>query len=132
MVLLALLHRGHKVWERAEEFLPERMLDGSFENLPPNAWKPFGNGQRPCIGPPFSWQESLLAIALILKHFNVELVDPSYDLRIQQILTIKPEALIIRVRARHRVNRSPELSSSEPRSTGSTPAWPHSTRPSER
>jgi hypothetical protein len=21
---------------------PERMLDGGFENLPPDAWKPFG------------------------------------------------------------------------------------------
>ena len=103
LILLAQLHRDPKVWERAEEFLPERMLDGGFENLPPNAWKPFGNGQRACIGRPFSWQESLLAIALILKHFNVELVDPSYDLRIKQTLTIKPEGLRIRVRARHRV-----------------------------
>ena len=102
-VLLSLLHRHPKVWKRAEEFLPERMLDGSFENLPPNAWKTFFNGQRACIGHPFSWQKSLLAIVLILKHFNVELFDPS-----------------------------PELSSSEPCSTGSTPAWPHSTQPSER
>ena len=44
------------------------MLNGGFENLPPNAWKPFGNGQRSCIGRPFAWQESLLAMVLVLKH----------------------------------------------------------------
>ncbi|CAF4788543.1 unnamed protein product, partial [Rotaria magnacalcarata] len=58
------------------------MLNGGFEKLPPNSWKPFGNGQRACIGRSFAWQESLLTIALILKHFHIEFVDPSYDLRI--------------------------------------------------
>jgi cytochrome P450/NADPH-cytochrome P450 reductase len=90
-VLLSQLHRDPKVWNRPEEFLPERMLNGGFENLPPNSWKPFGNGQRGCIGRPFAWQESLLAIALILKHFNIEFIDPTYDLRIKQTLTIKPD-----------------------------------------
>jgi cytochrome P450/NADPH-cytochrome P450 reductase len=97
---LSQLHRDPKVWDRPEEFLPERMLDGGFEKLPPNAWKPFGNGQRSCIGRPFAIQESLLAVALILKRFNIEFVDPSYDLRIKQTLTIKPEGFKIRVRSR--------------------------------
>ncbi|CAM4841106.1 unnamed protein product, partial [Rotaria magnacalcarata] len=65
--------------------------------------KPFGNGQRACIGRPFAWQESLLTIALILKHFHIEFVDPSYDLRFKQTLTIKPEDLKIRVRPRQRM-----------------------------
>ncbi|CAF4270549.1 unnamed protein product, partial [Rotaria sordida] len=91
VVLLSQLHRDPKVWDRPEEFLPERMLNDGFENLPSNSWKPFSNGQRGCNGRPFAWQESLLAIALILKHFNIDFVDPSYDLRIKQTLTIKPE-----------------------------------------
>ena len=106
VVLLPGLHRDPKVWDRPEEFLPERMLNGGFEKLPPNAWKPFGNGQRACIGRPFAWQESLLALALVLKHFNIEFVDPSYDLRIKQTLTIKPEGLKIRVRSRQPVGLS--------------------------
>ena len=103
IVLLHKLHRDPKVWDRPEEFLPERMLNGGYENLPPNAWKPFGNGQRACIGRSFAWQESLLTIVLILKHFNLELVDPSYNLRIKQTLTIKPEGFQIRVRSRQQV-----------------------------
>jgi len=38
------------------------MLHGGYENLPPNSWKPFGNGQRACIGRAFAWQESLLTL----------------------------------------------------------------------
>ncbi|CAF1196954.1 unnamed protein product [Rotaria sp. Silwood1] len=106
IVVLHKLHRDPKVWDRPEDFLPERMLNGGFENLPPNSWKPFGNGQRSCIGRPFAWQESLLAMALVLKHFNIEFVDPSYDLRIKQTLTIKPEGFKIRVRSRQQLEIS--------------------------
>jgi len=45
------------------------MLDGKFEALPPNAWKPFGNGMRGCIGRPFAWQESLLVVATVSETF---------------------------------------------------------------
>ena len=121
LILLSQFHRDPKVWERAEDFLPERMLNGGFENLPPDAWKPFGNGQRACIGRPFSWQESLLAIALILKHFNIEFVDPTYDLRIKQTLTIKPDGLRIRVRRRHRVELMLNTNSVKPPTEKSKP-----------
>ncbi|CAF4142080.1 unnamed protein product, partial [Rotaria sp. Silwood1] len=60
--------------------------------------------ERACIGRSFAWQESLLTIALILKHFNLEFVDPSYNLRIKQTLTIKPEGFKIRVRSRQQIN----------------------------
>jgi cytochrome P450 / NADPH-cytochrome P450 reductase len=86
--------------EDAEEFKPERMCGSNFNNLPPNAWKPFGNGARGCIGRPFAWQEAMLAIAMILQNFNVRLDDPSYQLQIKQTLTIKPDNFFIRARLR--------------------------------
>jgi cytochrome P450/NADPH-cytochrome P450 reductase len=43
VVVLDALHRDPKVWgDDVEDFRPERMLDGRFEALPPDAWKPFG------------------------------------------------------------------------------------------
>ncbi|KAI0384686.1 cytochrome P450 [Hypomontagnella monticulosa] len=75
----------------AEEFKPERMLDEPFNKLPKNAWKPFGNGMRGCIGRPFAWQEATLAIAMLLQNFNFVLDDPSYNLSLKQTLTIKPK-----------------------------------------
>ncbi|KIM86528.1 hypothetical protein PILCRDRAFT_815766 [Piloderma croceum F 1598] len=89
------------VWgEDAEDFKPERMLNGKFEALPPNAWQPFGYGMRACIGRPFAWQEILLAIASIVQKFDLSLVDPSYTLELKQALTIKPKGLMIRAALR--------------------------------
>ncbi|CCG80735.1 Bifunctional P-450:NADPH-P450 reductase [Taphrina deformans PYCC 5710] len=90
-----------KVWgENAQEFEPERMMDGKFENLLPNSWKPFGHGARACIGRAFAVQESILAIASILQNFDLELDDPTYELRTKFTLTIKPENLKMKVRRR--------------------------------
>ncbi|PYH98277.1 cytochrome P450 [Aspergillus ellipticus CBS 707.79] len=102
LVILSKLHRDPKVYgSDAEEFKPERMLDENFNKLPKNAWKPFGNGMRACIGRPFAWQEGLLAVALLLQNFNFQMDDPSYDLRIRQTLTIKPKDFKIRATLRH-------------------------------
>jgi cytochrome P450/NADPH-cytochrome P450 reductase len=67
LCFLHLVHRDPKVWgSDAEEFRPERMADEFFEALPKNAWKPFGNGMRGCIGREFAWQEAKL-VSPILK-----------------------------------------------------------------
>jgi cytochrome P450/NADPH-cytochrome P450 reductase len=94
------------VWgDDATEFRPERMLDGKFEALPPNAWQPFGYGMRACIGRAFAWQEIQLVITSVLQKFDLSLVDPSYTLEIQQSLTIKPKGLHIRATPRTTVPR---------------------------
>ncbi|KAJ5252102.1 hypothetical protein N7489_002512 [Penicillium chrysogenum] len=91
-LVLTKMHRDPKVYgPDADEFKPERMLDENFEKLPKNAWKPFGNGMRGCIGRPFAWQEALLVVAILLQNFNFQMENPSYDLRLKQTLTIKPK-----------------------------------------
>ncbi|KAE8351236.1 cytochrome P450 [Aspergillus coremiiformis] len=92
IVIMGKFHRDPKVYgEDAEEFEPERMLDRNFETLPQNAWKPFGNGMRGCIGRPFAWQEMLLVVAMLLQSFNFQNDNLDYELRIKQTLTIKPD-----------------------------------------
>jgi cytochrome P450 / NADPH-cytochrome P450 reductase len=95
------------------------MLDGKFEALPVsicslhiqvlsrtninfqrNAWQPFGYGLRACIGRAFAWQEAILVMASIVQKFDLELVDPNYELELQQSLTIKPKNLRIRAKLR--------------------------------
>ncbi|KZT53966.1 cytochrome P450 [Calocera cornea HHB12733] len=86
------LQRDREVWgEDAEEFKPERMLDGKFEALPPNSWKPFGNGARACIGRAFAWQEALMMMATLMQKFDIRFDDPSYHLQLKQTLTTKPK-----------------------------------------
>ncbi|CAG9997023.1 unnamed protein product [Clonostachys byssicola] len=84
--------------DTVNEFIPERMLDDSFNRLNrefPNCWKPFGNGKRSCIGRAFAWQEALLITAMLLQNFNFEL-QPGYEISHKQTLTIKPDKLAMR------------------------------------
>nr|AJP77023.1 inducible nitric oxide synthase-like protein [Inonotus obliquus] len=65
-------HRDPLVWgDDAEEFRPERMLDGRFEALPKHAWQPFSFGLRACIGRSFAWQEAMLVLASVFSKFDV-------------------------------------------------------------
>ncbi|KAH8722787.1 cytochrome P450 [Phaeosphaeriaceae sp. PMI808] len=84
----------------AGEWKPERMLDEKFQKLPPGSWKPFGNGKRGCIGRAFAWQEGLLVIAMLLRSFDFTIDDPSYELKVKEALTIKPDGFKIRASLR--------------------------------
>ncbi|KAE8388174.1 NADPH--cytochrome P450 reductase [Aspergillus alliaceus] len=107
----------------ADEFHPERMLEENFSKLLSNLWKPFGNGQRGCIGRAFAWQEAQLVVALVLQTFYLVADDPSYELRIKETLTIKPDSF--RVRATLRRGQSATELSRRSRSLSATtsPAW---------
>lgn len=97
LLFLTRAHLDPAVWgDDANEFKPERMLDEPFNKLPKNAWKPFGNGARACIGRPFAMQEAILAMAMLFQNFNFVMHDPSYNLVIKQTLTIKPDNFLMR------------------------------------
>ncbi|MEP7300380.1 MAG: cytochrome P450 [Caldimonas sp.] len=101
MVLTPMLHRDTRVWgDDVEDFRPERFAAEAMEQMAPNAWKPFGNGQRACIGRPFAMQEAVLLIAMILQRFDLIEDDPSYQLSVAETLTLKPEGFRIRVKRR--------------------------------
>jgi cytochrome P450/NADPH-cytochrome P450 reductase len=100
VVVLPSLHRDPAVWTDPERFDPERFTVEAMAKLPPNAWKPFGNGQRSCIGRPFAMQEAQLVLASVLQRFDIALADPGYTLRIKQELTIKPGGFFMKVKRR--------------------------------
>ena len=103
--LLPKIHRDPAVYgDNAEAFIPERMLDEPFRELPNNSWKPFGNGMRGCIGRPFAWQEAILTTAMLLQNFNFRFDDPSYQLHIKQTLTIKPKDFFMHATLREHVD----------------------------
>ncbi len=100
VVLLPSLHRDPGVWgERAEIFDPENFAPAREKARPLNAYKPFGNGQRACIGRQFAMQEATLVIGMMLQRFR--LIDHTrYQLKLKETLTIKPDGLKIKVRPR--------------------------------
>lgn len=105
-VLLPVLHRDRSVWgDDAESFHPETHFGPEAEKKrPANAFKPFGTGQRSCIGRQFAMQEATLVLAMILQRF-VLYAPRIYRLQIREALTIKPENLFMKVALRSRVDQ---------------------------
>ncbi len=100
MVLIPMLHRDRAVWgDDAEEFNPDHFSPEAEQHRPANAFKPFGNGQRACIGRQFAMQEATLVLGMVLQRF--ELIDHTgYQLHVKETLTLKPEDFRIKVRPR--------------------------------
>ena len=72
MVLSPMLHRDPSIWgEDAENFNPDHFQPEKELALPANAFKPFGTGQRACIGRTFAMQEATLVLGMILQRFQL-------------------------------------------------------------
>src|SRR5712671_6861566 len=99
-VLVLALHRDASVWgPNPDAFDPENFSREAEAARPVNAWKPFGNGQRACIGRGFAMHEAALAIGMILQRFK--LIDHQrYQMHLKETLTIKPDGFKIKVRPR--------------------------------
>ncbi len=104
-VLVLALHRDPSVWgPNPDAFDPENFSREAEAARPVNAWKPFGNGQRACIGRGFAMHEAALAIGMILQRFK--LIDVNrYQMVLKETLTIKPDGFKIKVRPRTEKDR---------------------------
>src|ERR1700692_4089224 len=100
LILALALHRDPSVWGPNPGALdPENSSREAEAKRPINAWKPFGNGQRACIGRGFAMHEAALAIGMILQRFR--LIDVHrYQMHLKETLTIKPDGFKIKVRPR--------------------------------
>lgn len=101
-VLLPALHRDPTVWKDPERFDIDRFLPENEAMIPSAAYKPFGNGQRSCIGRQFAIMEAKLALASILQRLEFEDAEPGAAMAIRETLTLKPEGFRLRVRRRSR------------------------------
>jgi cytochrome P450/NADPH-cytochrome P450 reductase len=100
MVLSPMLHRDKSIWgEDAEEFNPDHTTPERMSAIPANAYKPFGTGQRACIGRQFALQEATLVLGMLLQRFEL-IKDPNYQLHTKVTLTVKPADFYIQVRRR--------------------------------
>ncbi|NGX95421.1 MAG: cytochrome P450 [Candidatus Afipia apatlaquensis] len=105
-ILVMALHRDPSVWgPNPDVFDPENFSREAETKRPPNAWKPFGNGQRACIGRGFAMHEAALALGMILQRFKL-LDHTRYQMHLKETLTIKPDGFKIKVRARSDKDRT--------------------------
>ncbi|XP_039024947.1 carotene epsilon-monooxygenase, chloroplastic [Hibiscus syriacus] len=77
MISVYNIHHSSQVWERAEEFVPERFeLESSVPNETNTDYRfiPFSGGPRKCVGDQFALLEAIVALAIFLQRLNFELV----------------------------------------------------------
>ncbi|KAL2933380.1 Carotene epsilon-monooxygenase chloroplastic [Bienertia sinuspersici] len=74
MISVYNIHHSSQVWERAEEFIPERFI-------------PFSGGPRKCVGDQFALLEAIVALAILLQNMDFELV-PDQDITMTTGATI--------------------------------------------
>jgi cytochrome P450 len=106
IVPLPLVHRDPSAWgPDPEAFDPDRFEPTAVKKRPAQAYKPFGTGERACIGRQFALHEAVLALGMVLQRYDFE-VDPSYELKIVESLTLKPSGFTVRPRVRDRAAAS--------------------------
>ncbi|HEY3710964.1 MAG TPA: cytochrome P450 [Amycolatopsis sp.] len=100
LVPLPLLHRDPAAWgPDAESFDPDRFEPAAVKKRPAQAYKPFGTGERACIGRQFALHEAVLALGMVLQRYDFT-PDPAYQLKIAESLTLKPEGFRLGIRPR--------------------------------
>ena len=104
-VLALMLHRDKSVWgDDPDAFNPEHFMGDAPSKRAPNSYKPFGNGQRACIGRQFAMQEAVLVLAMILQRFEI-FDHTNYELKIKETLSLKPDDFKIKLRKRDEAYR---------------------------
>ncbi|KAL0338529.1 UNVERIFIED_CONTAM: Carotene epsilon-monooxygenase, chloroplastic [Sesamum angustifolium] len=77
MISVYNIHHSAQVWERADEFVPERFdLEGPVPNETNTDYRfiPFSGGPRKCVGDQFALLEAIVALAVLLQHLSFDLV----------------------------------------------------------
>ncbi|MGB3484891.1 MAG: cytochrome P450 [Mycobacterium sp.] len=103
LVLTAALHRDPR-WAApglapVDEFDPDRFAPAYLRSRPPHLYKPFGTGERSCIGRQFALHEAVLVLATLIRRYDL-LADPDYELQIAERLTLMPTNFRLGLRRR--------------------------------
>ena len=95
------LHRNPAVWQKPDEFIPERWADGGPADLHRYAYLPFGGGPRICIGSSFASMEANLLLSAIAARWRLRLA-PGANVVPQPFITMYPRyGLPMTLEARH-------------------------------
>jgi unspecific monooxygenase len=83
-----------------EEFDPERFTPEHLRARPAQLYKPFGTGERSCIGRQFAIHEAVLVLGTLIRRYDL-IADPDYTLQVAERLTLMPKGFHLRLRLRN-------------------------------
>lgn len=99
LALTVTLHRDPRWGPDPDRFDPDRFLPERVHARPAGLYKPFGTGERSCIGRQFALHEAVLLLGVVLRRYDL-IADPAYQLQIQERLTMMPHDFRLRLRRR--------------------------------
>ncbi|AOR30345.1 reductase [Streptomyces fodineus] len=103
-VLVPMLHR-QPVWgDNPELFDPERFSAEAEAARPVHAFKPFGTGERACIGRQFALHEATMLLAMLVHRYRLH-ENAEYRLTVKETLTLKPEGFTLTLTPRTPADR---------------------------
>ncbi|MER6573677.1 cytochrome P450 [Streptomyces sp. NPDC001093] len=103
-VLTPMLHR-QPVWgDNPELFDPERFTAEAEAARPVHAFKPFGTGERACIGRQFALHEATMLLAMLVHRYRLH-DHADYRLTVKETLTLKPEGFTLTLSPRTPADR---------------------------
>ncbi|MFQ6196316.1 bifunctional cytochrome P450/NADPH--P450 reductase [Streptomyces sp. NPDC000405] len=104
-VLTPMLHRDPVWGDNPELFDPTRFDPAVEAARSPHAYKPFGTGERACIGRQFALHEATMLLGMLIHRYRF--VDSAgYRLRIKETLTLKPDAFTLTLARRTPADRA--------------------------
>ncbi|WP_055564243.1 bifunctional cytochrome P450/NADPH--P450 reductase [Streptomyces atriruber] len=105
VVLTPMLHRDPVWGDNVEEFDPDRFAPETEAARSAHAYKPFGTGERACIGRQFALHEATMLLGMLVHRYRfIDRAD--YRLKVKETLTLKPEGFTMTLAARTAADRA--------------------------
>ena len=82
-------HRHPELWNKPEEFDPERFTPEREKARSRYAYFPFGGGPRACIGQYFSMLEAVMVVAMLLQQYRI--TTPPGPVKLFTGITLRPQ-----------------------------------------
>lgn len=87
VVHIIAINRNPRIYERPNEFRPERFLDRRPETY---AWVPFGGGVKRCLGAAFSMRELITVLHTLLREGEFSAVDDAPERIVRRSIMLAP------------------------------------------
>ena len=88
MLPIYALHRHHDLWNKPDQFDPERFANGYKPKR--YSYLPFGDGPRICIGAQFAMIEAVIILATLISRYKFTRIE-GHDPKPVMVLTLRPE-----------------------------------------
>lgn len=100
MVSPWIMHRHMALWRSPDRFDPDRFAAEREDDLVPNAYLPFGMGQRFCVGAAFATVESTLILARFVRRYEIEVLNATSVRPVARLTTRSASGIEVRIRRR--------------------------------